>query len=104
MMSYMSSVLLGERSAPPEGGVDPAGLGGEGLLAVAEQALGRLGQELLGGALADGALTDSVVALQRVETMALAEKLRRIAEVDARQAYVAEGARTPRICWRRAAG
>src|SRR5680860_164331 len=42
----------------------------------------------LSGAVDDGELTDSVTALHRLATMVQAEKLRRIAEVESRGAYL----------------
>jgi len=54
----------------------------------------RLGRQKLGGPVDDAELTWSVGVLHRVETMVAAEKLRRVAEVDGRAAYVAQGARS----------
>ncbi len=58
-----------------------------GLLAHLVQIVRRVGADPLSGAVDDEALTASVAVLHRVETMVAAEKLRRIAEVDARKAY-----------------
>ena len=49
-----------------------------GLLAHLAQVVRRVGANPLSGALDDDALTASVTALHRVETMVAAEKLRRI--------------------------
>jgi hypothetical protein len=69
------------------------GLSGEELVELVASALGRLAAEPL-DALGDAALAASVSRLQRLETMVAAEKLRRIAEVDAREAWRAEGHRS----------
>jgi hypothetical protein len=58
-----------------------------GLLAHLVQIVRRVGANSLSGAVDDDALTASVAVLHRVETMVAAEKLRRLAEVDARKAY-----------------
>src|SRR5680860_994111 len=60
--------------------VDLDGLDAAALIAVAGAAVG--------GGCDDGALTDSVAALHRLATMVEAEKLRRIAEVETRGAYL----------------
>jgi hypothetical protein len=48
----------------------------------------------LGDQVGDAELTDSVERLHRLETIVAAEKLRRVAEIDARQAWRNEGARS----------
>jgi hypothetical protein len=53
-----------------------------------------LGTRPLGGAVEDTDLAERVERLHRVETVATAERLRCIAEVDARQAWRVEGARS----------
>lgn len=70
------------------------GVGDEAMLGVLMDVVGRLGRQELGGAVDDGVLTRSVAVLHRVETMVAAEKLRRVAEVDARAAYVSQGLRS----------
>lgn len=64
------------------------------VLVVAKRAVDRLGADPLSSLTDDGALTGSVRELQRIETMISAEKLRRVAEIDERQAHVTQGART----------
>ncbi|MGH8895936.1 MAG: DUF222 domain-containing protein [Egibacteraceae bacterium] len=64
------------------------------LLDLIEQGLAALGARPLSGAVEDAALAESVERLHRVETVAAAEKLRRVAEVDARGVWRAEGARS----------
>jgi hypothetical protein len=61
------------------------------LLGLVTQILTALGTHPLDGDLADEVLAASVARLHEVETMAAAEKLRRIAEVDARQAWAGGG-------------
>ncbi|MGH8933336.1 MAG: DUF222 domain-containing protein [Egibacteraceae bacterium] len=70
------------------------GLSGEALLDVIQHGLMLLGGEALGEELDDSQLAGRVEWLHRVETMAAAEKLRCVAEVDARQAWRGEGARS----------
>ncbi len=70
------------------------GLSGEGLLDLAERALAAVIAQPLEEELGDARLAESVQRLYRLETMAAAEKLRRIAEVDARQAWREEGVRS----------
>ena len=70
------------------------GAGAATLLDVLVDVVGRLGRQALSEVADDGALARSVTALHRVETMVAAEKLRRIAEVDARAAYQACGVRS----------
>ncbi len=64
--------------APDVVAVDPLGVMG--------QALEVLAGQVLSGAVDDAALAWSVAVLQRLETRVAAEKLRRVAEVDARSA------------------
>ncbi|MGH8903529.1 MAG: DUF222 domain-containing protein [Egibacteraceae bacterium] len=64
------------------------------LLDLAEHALATLGARPLDGQIDDAVLADSVERLHRMETIVAAEKLRRIAEIDARSAWRAEGARS----------
>jgi Domain of unknown function (DUF222) len=64
------------------------------LLNLAERVLAALGARPLGGAVNDAALAESVERLHRLETVAAAEKLRRVAEVDVRGVWRAEGARS----------
>ncbi|MGH8895421.1 MAG: hypothetical protein ACRDZ4_00005, partial [Egibacteraceae bacterium] len=54
------------------------------LLDLAERALAVLGARPLDAVMEDAALAESVERLHRLETVAAAEKLRRVAEVDAR--------------------
>ena len=70
------------------------GLDDAGLLAHLVQVVRRLGAAPLSGALDDEALTASVAALHRAETMVAAEKLRRIGEVEARKAYLGKAMST----------
>ena len=72
---------------PPVGVGCLDGLDDAGLLAHLVQIVRRVGANSLSGAVDDDALTASVAVLHRVETMVAAEKLRRLAEVDARKAY-----------------
>ncbi|MGH8901460.1 MAG: DUF222 domain-containing protein [Egibacteraceae bacterium] len=64
------------------------------LLGLIEHALAALGARPLDGQVGDATLAESVERLHRLETVTAAEKLRRVAEVDARQAWRAEGARS----------
>ncbi|MGH8899376.1 MAG: DUF222 domain-containing protein [Egibacteraceae bacterium] len=64
------------------------------LLDLAERALAALGARPLDGQVDDTTLAESVERLYRVETVAVAEKLRRVAAVDARGVWRAEGARS----------
>ncbi len=66
----------------------------DALLDLAERALIALGARPLSGAVEDDALSGRVERLHRVETIAAAEKLRCVAELDTRQAWRAEGARS----------
>jgi NAD-dependent dihydropyrimidine dehydrogenase PreA subunit len=70
------------------------GLGGDALLDLIERGLASLGAQPLGGQVDDPALAESVERLHRLETVVVAEKLRRVAEVDARGVWRAEGARS----------
>jgi len=70
------------------------GAGAAALLDAMIDVVGRLGRQALSEITDDAALAGSVTALHRVETMVAAEKLRRIAEVDARGAYQACGVRS----------
>ncbi|MGH8897458.1 MAG: DUF222 domain-containing protein [Egibacteraceae bacterium] len=64
------------------------------LLDLAERALAALGARPLDGQVDDTTLAERVEQLHRVETVTAAEKLRCVAEVDARGAWRAEGARS----------
>jgi Domain of unknown function (DUF222) len=64
------------------------------LLDLIERVLGVLGARPLDGQIDDAALAASVERLHRLETVVAAEKLRRVAEVDARGVWRAEGARS----------
>jgi len=64
------------------------------LLNLIERSLTALAARPLGGQIDDLALTERVERLHRVETIAAAEKLRCVAEVDVRQTWRAEGARS----------
>jgi NAD-dependent dihydropyrimidine dehydrogenase PreA subunit len=64
------------------------------LLGLVERGLAALSARPLSGAIDDTELTDRVERLHRVETSAAAEKLRCIAEIDVRQAWRGEGARS----------
>ncbi len=66
----------------------------DALLDLAERALAALGAQPLDGQVDDIALAESVERLHRVETVVAGEKLRRVAAVDVRQAWRAEGARS----------
>ncbi|MGH8899983.1 MAG: DUF222 domain-containing protein, partial [Egibacteraceae bacterium] len=70
------------------------GLSGDVLLDLIERGMALLGAQPLDSDVDDATLAESVERLHRVETVAAAEKLRRIAEVDVRQAWRAEGARS----------
>jgi hypothetical protein len=61
-----------------------AGLDGAGLLALVQAGLRRLGGEVLGGTVTEGALRATIVGLARVEAMAGAERLRRVRAADER--------------------
>jgi hypothetical protein len=77
--------------------VVPSGLQGlesVALLDLIEQHLAALGAHPLDAEPDDDALAESVERLHRLETMVAAEKLRRIAEVDIRQTWRAQGARS----------
>ncbi|MGH8886899.1 MAG: hypothetical protein ACRDYX_17370, partial [Egibacteraceae bacterium] len=69
-------------------------LDGSALLDLAERALAVLGAQPLDGQVDDTTLAESVERLHRLETVVAGEKLRRVAQVDARQAWRAEGARS----------
>ncbi|MGH8886675.1 MAG: DUF222 domain-containing protein, partial [Egibacteraceae bacterium] len=69
-------------------------LDGSALLDLAERALAALGAQPLSGAVEDAELAESVERLHRLETVVAGEKLRRVAAVDVRQAWRAEGARS----------
>ncbi|MGH8888040.1 MAG: DUF222 domain-containing protein, partial [Egibacteraceae bacterium] len=64
------------------------------LLDLAEHVLAALGARPLDGQVDDVALAESVERLHRLETVVAGEKLRRVAQVDARGAWRAEGARS----------
>jgi hypothetical protein len=66
----------------------------DALLDLTKRALVVLGTRPLSGTVEDDELTGRVERLQRVETVAAAEKLRCIVEVDTRQVWRAEGARS----------
>jgi len=85
---------MSSTSVLPEAPTHLDGVGDAGLLGMLVDVVGRLGRQELGGAVGDAELTRSVGVLHRVETMVHAEKLRRVAEVDARAAYVSQGARS----------
>ena len=70
------------------------GLDDAGLLDLIERGLALLGVHPLDGQIGDHALGESVERLHRLETITAAEKLRRIAEADARQTWRAESARS----------
>jgi Domain of unknown function (DUF222) len=84
----MCSIQGPARTPPLEG------LSNHALLDLIEQGLAALGARPLDGQVDDAALAESVERLHRLEIVAAAEKLRRVAEVDARQAWRAEGARS----------
>jgi hypothetical protein len=65
-----------------------AGLGTDALLDIADRILGLVGREVLSAGVDDAALHASIGRLHRIETRVHAEKLRRIGEFDARQAYL----------------
>jgi hypothetical protein len=64
------------------------------LLDLVERGLAALASRPLDGTVDGNELAESVERLHRLETMTAAEKLRRIAEVDLRQTWRAEGARS----------
>ncbi|MGH8899074.1 MAG: DUF222 domain-containing protein, partial [Egibacteraceae bacterium] len=64
------------------------------LLDLIEHGLALLGARPLDGKVDDAGLAESVERLHRVETVAAAEKLRRVAAVDARGVWRSEGARS----------
>ncbi|MGH8887897.1 MAG: DUF222 domain-containing protein, partial [Egibacteraceae bacterium] len=66
----------------------------QALLDLAEHALAALSARPLDAAVEDTDLAERVERLHRVETVVVAEKLRRVAQVDARGAWRAEGARS----------
>jgi Domain of unknown function (DUF222) len=66
----------------------------DALLGLIEGGLAVLGNRPLGGSVEDTTLAARIERLHRVETVAAAEKLRCIAEVDARGAWRSEGARS----------
>ena len=70
------------------------GMGTQELLSLAKQILGVLGCQPLSGQVDDEALTGTVQRLHELETIVAAEKLRRIAEIDMRQAWRAQSARS----------
>ncbi|MGH7966780.1 MAG: hypothetical protein ACRERD_33965, partial [Candidatus Binatia bacterium] len=70
------------------------GLGDQALLSLAEQAFAAIGAQALDQIIDDDTLAGSVERLHRMETVVAAEKLRRIAEIDARQAWRGQGARS----------
>jgi hypothetical protein len=65
-----------------------------GVHRILDEAIDRLGTQVLGGAVSDTEVVDAIAALHRAETRLHAEKLARIAEADRRQAHRAHGART----------
>ncbi|MGH8896302.1 MAG: DUF222 domain-containing protein, partial [Egibacteraceae bacterium] len=71
------------------------GLGGDALLDLIERGLAALGAQPLDGQVDDAELAESVERLHRLETVVVGEKLRRVAEVDVRGVWRAEGARSP---------
>ncbi|MGH8887949.1 MAG: DUF222 domain-containing protein, partial [Egibacteraceae bacterium] len=75
-----------------EGAVEQ--LDDDALLDLVEQGLAALAGRPLSGAVEDTTLAARVERLHRVETVAAAEKLRCVAEVDARGAWRGEGARS----------
>jgi len=83
---------MSSTSVLPETPTQVNGVGDEALLDVLIDVVRRLGRQELGGAIGDGALTRSVGVLHRVGTMVAAES--RVAEVDARAAYVSQGVRS----------
>ncbi|MGH8898736.1 MAG: DUF222 domain-containing protein [Egibacteraceae bacterium] len=64
------------------------------LLDLAERGLAALAARPLNVVVEDAALAESVERLHRLETVVAAEKLRRVAEVDARGVWRSEGARS----------
>ncbi|MGI8574229.1 MAG: hypothetical protein ACR2MA_02565, partial [Egibacteraceae bacterium] len=70
----------------------PGGDSAVALLSVLNDTLDHLGAQILDGATSDAALRASIVALHRFETRVHAEKLRRLAELDARAGYLGEAA------------
>ncbi len=70
------------------------GLSDQALLALVDAGLNQLRGRVLDAAVDDATLRGSVEALQRCETIAHAEKLRRLAEVEARKAFRAANHRS----------
>ncbi|MGH8909762.1 MAG: DUF222 domain-containing protein [Egibacteraceae bacterium] len=66
----------------------------QALLGLAKQTLTAVGKQPLDVEFGDAELAESVGRLHELETIVAAEKLRRIAEVDVRQAWRGEGARS----------
>ncbi|MGH8895963.1 MAG: hypothetical protein ACRDZ4_02805, partial [Egibacteraceae bacterium] len=64
------------------------------LLDLVEQGLAALVARPLDGQVDDAELAESVERLHRLETVVVGEKLRRVAEVDVRGVWRAEGARS----------
>ena len=71
-----------------------AGLSDAALLEIVRAGVARLAATTLSASVDDEALRSSVAVLQRCESAVHAEKLRRIAEVDERQAFRAAGERS----------
>ncbi|MGH8888101.1 MAG: DUF222 domain-containing protein [Egibacteraceae bacterium] len=69
-------------------------LDGSALLDLVERGLAALGAQPLDGQVDDAALAESVERLHRIETVVAGEKLRRVAQVDARGVWRSEGARS----------
>ncbi|MGH8888104.1 MAG: DUF222 domain-containing protein, partial [Egibacteraceae bacterium] len=67
---------------------------GSALLDLIERGLALLGAQPLDSDIDDTTLAESVERLHRLETVVAGEKLRRVAQVDARGAWRAEGARS----------
>lgn len=76
--------------APPSG--EAAGTGE--LLATLDRTVGALGAQPLSEAVDAAGLTDSVAQLERLERRLHAEKVRRIGEIEARQAFAGEARST----------
>ncbi len=70
------------------------GLSDDALLHLIGEAVTRIGRTELSGAVGDDALVASVETVGRLETRLAAERLRRVAEVDARGACHGQGARS----------
>ncbi|MGH8888009.1 MAG: DUF222 domain-containing protein, partial [Egibacteraceae bacterium] len=82
------------RTNQVQGATAAESLDGSALLDLIERGLALLGAQPLGGDIDDTTLADSVERLHRLETVVAGEKLRRVAQVDARGAWRAEGARS----------